>query len=157
MNYKLIIIIILLALVGAVAWTLFESAPQGGVMNGIWQEKFFGQVGASVGRRISVEADVDTAQLMKKGLDFASSSVSVVKFEANGKQLTPEFGVVDGSRIRMVFSDADWVVSFDNAEPFKGTITLKDQTGKEVPVSGMFKRLEADRSGLAPAATNTKK
>ncbi len=150
MNYKIIALVVLVVLLGVGAWAIYEHTPQG-LMNGTWQEKLFGQEGASLGRRITVEADIDTALLSKKGLDFSTSSLIVVGFAANGRKITPEISLVENWRVRLVFSDANWVTSFEDTKPVKGMVTFRDKNGKEIEVGGSFRRLDADRSGLAPA------
>jgi len=133
------IAVVAVALVGVAAYVYM----MGPIKNGMWQERLFGQVGAE-GKRISVEADIDTDYLASKGLTI---NPKVVNFQVEGKTVTPEFSLIENGHVRMVFNNGD----FDNLKDFRGTIIVRDDTGKETALNGRFKRAEPDTTGLAPA------
>ncbi len=104
----------------------------------------------NVGRRVTVEADVDDHYLTGQGLHFITSTLSVVSFNAKNKTVVPDLAIVEAGRARMVFSDANWVTGFDDAHSFIGTIIFKDHSGSQASAAGLFKRAQPDTSGLVP-------
>lgn len=135
-----ILIIAVLVIVVVVIVSKNDAPAQ--ITNGVWYNKFFGEVGVTVGRTVVVKGAV--AVPVESMQQYKPVTITVKNKSANFQagSVAPN-GTFEG-----MVSESSWYGTLVPGEGFKATITFQKDGGEQIERTGMFKKVTDDKAEL---------